>query len=821
MGVNNNDGFGDLPGWLSALRVVECGEGVSAAFAAKLLADLGAEVIKVESPAGDCTRRRGPFPGSAADPEKSGLYIYLNAGKRGVTLDLARHSDREKLDRLLSKADILIHNVPPPGRAAHRLDSARLCADHPQLVVSALSPFGDSGPRRDWRAYELNIQHAGGWAYLGPRGSQSPTLPPLKLFGSQAEFVVGIHASFAALAAYWHRLAGGGGQAVEVSAQECIAAMLEIGLVHYTYGGRENSRLGQVAIVPGKIMECADGFILILAIEDDQWSRLVEFMGNPWWAGEEVFKDRFARSRNADALYALMDDWVRQWKAQELYHAAQARRLPFASVNTMRDLYANAHLRERGFFVPFEQPGVGTLIMPGAPFKAAACGWSLRSPAPGLGEHNAELTEHEAPAPSEIRPTPGHEASQARPTGSALPLAGLRILDLTWVWAGPYCTLQFAHMGAEVIRVESSRRLCPTRFVPPHADDIPGPNRCGYFNQYSQGKRSITLNLSTQNGIAIALELVRHCDVVVENFAAGVLSRLGLGYERLREYRPDLIMLSISGYGQTGPCRNYVSYGPPAEALAGVAAATGYEGGSPCDPGIAYADPNAGILGATAIMAALLHRRATGEGQYIDLSQFEGAVELMPEALLEFAMNGREPERIGNHDPWMAPHNCYKASGDADKWVSIAIGSEQEWRALCATMGRRELADDPRFRTMTLRKRNEAALDRIITGWTCERDRWEVTEALQQAGVAAFPSMSNKDIATDRHLLERGYLVTLEHAEVGSRIHAGIPWTMSGTPCRVRTPAPLLGADTRSVLSQLLGYSDTQIQVLQQEGVLS
>lgn len=801
---------------LNGVRIIECGDGVSAAFAAKLLADLGAEVIKVEPPEGDCSRRRGPFPCNAPDPERSGLYIYLNAGKCSVGLDLTREDGRAQLDRFLVNADILIHNVHPLDRPERGLDSTRLARNHPELVVAALSPFGDSGPYRNWRGYELNIQHAGGWAYLSPRGSQSPELPPLKMFGSQAEFLTGTHASVAALAAYWHRLEEGCGQVVEVSAQECIAAMLEIGLVHYTYGGRENSRLGQVAIVPGKIMECADGFVLVMAIEDDQWERLVEFMGNPWWAGEELFKDRFARSRNADALYAFMDEWVRQWKAQELYHAAQARRLPFAPVNTMRDLYRNAHLRERGFFVPLEQPDVGTLMMPGAAFQVSGRRCAPRGVAPKLAEHNALLNEHKKLPRRETR-----TARAKRDRGSVSgPLAGLRILDFTWVWAGPYCTLQFAHMGAEVIRVESRRRLCPTRYVPPYADDIRGPNRCGYFNQYSQGKRSITIDLTTSPGVSLALELVRHCDIVVENFATGVLERLGLGYDRLREYRPDIIMLSISGYGQTGPCRNYMSYGPPAEALAGVAAGTGYEGGPPTDPGVAYADPNAGILGAAAIMAALFHRRATGEGQYIDLSQFEGAVSVMPEALLEFAMNGCEPDRLANHDRLMAPHNCYKSKGDADKWVSVAVGNDREWRALCDVLEMPLLADDPRFRTMELRRQNQAALDQIITAWTSERDRWESAERLQQAGVAAFPSMSNKDIATNHHLLERGYLVALDHAEVGRRVHAGVPWTMSRTPCKVKSPAPLLGADTRTVLTELLGYGEEQLRALENEGVL-
>jgi crotonobetainyl-CoA:carnitine CoA-transferase CaiB-like acyl-CoA transferase len=461
VGSNNNAESKTRRAALSGVRVVECGQGVSAAFAAKLLADLGAEVIKVEPPTGDLTRRRGPFPGNHADPEKSGLFIYLNANKRSVTLDLMRPVERAKLGRLLRHADILIHNVAPPMREAQGLDSQQLCDSHPELIVAAISPFGDSGPYRDWRAYELTTFNAGGWAFLCPRGSKHPELPPLKMCGSQAGFEVGIHTCFAALSAYWHRLRGGGGQAVEVSAQEVIAAMPLISLMDYTYAGRGFSRLSQYPIVPGKIMECADGFVLALSPEDDQWERLLEFMGNPPWGGDERFKDRFARARNADALYPLMEGWIKQWKDQELYHAAQARRIPFAAVNSMQEVYANEQLRDREFFVPLEQPGLNSIMVPGAPFKADGLGWSLRSPAPRLGEHNAELTAQAEPVQNEGRSVEANESSKARQATPELPLAGLRVLDFSWVWAGPYCSMQLAHMGAEVIRVESSKRLCP------------------------------------------------------------------------------------------------------------------------------------------------------------------------------------------------------------------------------------------------------------------------------------------------------------------------------------------------------------------------
>lgn len=400
------------------------------------------------------------------------------------------------------------------------------------------------------------------------------------------------------------------------------------------------------------------------------------------------------------------------------------------------------------------------------------------------------------------------------------PLAGVRVLDFTWVWAGPFCTLQLAHLGAEVIKVESGSHLCTTRRIPPFADNIQGINRAGYFNQYNQGKRSITLNLRHPDGLAIAHDLVRLCDVVTENFSAGVVERLGLGYETLRKLRPDLVMLSVSGFGRSGPYQSLAGYGPAVSALSGFVAGTGYEDEAPQQLGVSYADPSTGVLAAAAIMAALINRDRTGRGMYIDQSLLEPALALVAEGLLEFSMTGREPRRIGNRDPLMAPHNCYKTRGDANQWVTIAIGSEEEWRNLCRVIGNEQLADDARFRSAALRKHNETALDEIVTGWTSALDRWDITRKLQAAAVCAFPSMSNKDLADDPHLRERRFLVAKEHPEVGKRIHAGIPWTIGGAPGDVSGAAPLLGANTDSVLIELLGLDPERIQRLRSSGAL-
>jgi len=376
---------------LSQIKIVEAGEGISAAFGAKMIADIGAEVVKIEPPDGDLTRRRGPYPSDVPDPEKSGLFIYLNANKRGVVADLTKPEGQELLDKLLANADILIHNVAPGQRAAHGLSTTALLAKYPKLVVTSIARFGDTGPYADWHGYELTSSHAGGWACLSPGASPYPEQPPLKCFGSQCEFQGGIHAATVSLAAYLHRLKTGKGQAIDVSEQECIAAMLENSFMHWTYAHRQASRLGRRILGPWFITDCADGKIFALSVEENQWKALVELMGNPEWTQDDLFKDRITRGDNMDALIALSAEWFAQWKVQDLYREAQGRRIPFAPVNTMSALYKSEHLAERKFFVDLDQPGVGTVRLPGAPTKYGTTPWSVRRPAPRLGQHEDEV----------------------------------------------------------------------------------------------------------------------------------------------------------------------------------------------------------------------------------------------------------------------------------------------------------------------------------------------------------------------------------------------------------------------------------------------
>ena len=400
------------------------------------------------------------------------------------------------------------------------------------------------------------------------------------------------------------------------------------------------------------------------------------------------------------------------------------------------------------------------------------------------------------------------------------PLDGIRVVDFCWAWAGPYGSLQMAHLGADVIRIESAKRLCPSRLIPPWPDNESGVNRAGYFNQYNQGKRSLTLDLKAPEAIDIAKTLVSKSDIVMNNFASGVMEKLGVGYDVLRRIKSDIIMVSLPGYGTSGPEKDFVSYGPPQVAQSGLSALTGYVGGPPMMAGFSYGDPNGGIHATFAVMAALLHREKTGQGQYIDLSQWEAAIMLLPEAVMDYSMNGTQPERMGNRDPHMAPHGVFRSKGD-DRWVSLSVRDEAEWQRLCEVMGQPELSSDARFASLVARKENEAALEEIVTAWTqaCTAD--EATQALQNAGIPAYPSLDAIDMIDNPHVGARDYFVELEHPEVGTRRHMGIPWTMSRTPCEIRRPAPCLGQDTDAVLTDIVGLSQDEIAALREKDILT
>jgi benzylsuccinate CoA-transferase BbsF subunit len=403
------------------------------------------------------------------------------------------------------------------------------------------------------------------------------------------------------------------------------------------------------------------------------------------------------------------------------------------------------------------------------------------------------------------------------------PLQGVRVLDFTWVWAGPYATLLLAMLGAEVIKIESERRSDLMRravvwpLFAPRPLEIP-LNQGMSFNSINMNKLGVTLDLERSEGIDLVRRLVRMSDVVIENMRPGTMERMGLGYEDLRKVNPKIIMLSSSARGASGPESHYAGYATVHHAVGGASYVTGYPDGPPSTT-LGDVDLMNATAAAFAVIAALHYRAEAGEGQFIDYSQCEGVSSVIGEVLLDYEMNGRSPGRQGNADKLIAPHNVYRCWG-VDRWVAIVAETDEEFGALAEVIGRPELATDPRFASADARKENEAELDRIISEWTRARDRDFVADALAQAGIAAAPSRDAQDLFHDPHLRARGAFVEIDHPELGSRWLVGPPWKMSGCEVEARH-APLLGEHNDYVFRELLGMSDAELAKLQREGVMS
>jgi len=779
-------------------RVVEIGAGIGAAWASRLLADEGADVVKVEPTEGDPTRARGPFPKDKPHPEHSGLFLALNANKRGVAINLIE--EREQLNSLIAWADILVLSLQPTQAIDLGLDAATLTSARPDLVILSVTPFGMSGPYADLAATELIVHNAGGWASMCPMTHPSDTsLAPLKNHGHQCALMSGIAAAMTALAVYRSTRETGQGDYIDFSEQDYVAGVLEFGVCAFSYSGVLMSRLSPRGLNPWRFFEAKDGQIFLVCIEQDQWERLVQFMGNPEWATDERFQTPSARRENVELLNTHLETFVRDWNVMDLYHEAQKSRICMAPVMTFAQLDENDHLADRRLFTEVQIDGLGTTRM----MQSAAMYNGQRRPieraAPKLGEHNGML---ESLPPKVVLSSLTQDVVK--------PLSDIRVLDMTWVWAGPFAGMNLAHLGADVIRLESEGRLDLYR-----RGAGPNFNQASMFNQWNLGKRSMALDLRQDRAREMVKDLVSTVDVLVQNFATGVMDRLGLGYDVLKEINPNLVMASISGYGQSGPYREYMGYGPASSPLSGLSSATGYVGGAPEEMGLAMPDPTAGITAALAVVSALLERDTTGKGQHIDVTLWEATTVLGLEGWMQHAMNGTQADRIGNRDPHMCPHGVFHCAGD-DEWVAIACRNDADWRVLSEVIDGLDHAD---FATFELRKANEDALESAIGAWTATRDRWDIAARLQGRKVPAMPTLNCAEVLGDVHMNERGFIEFLEHPEVGVKGYTGIPWRLHHRPNGVDRPAPCLGEHTDAVLREILIYPDDEIEALREAGL--
>ena len=782
---------GVLP--LSDLTVIEVAESIAGAFCGRMLAAFGARVIKIERPPnGSWTRYAEPQLNGYQSPESGALFLYDNMGKESVVLDWKNADGMGDLLNLVGSADVLVDDWQPKMRRSLGIDTDTLQSLNPLLVNLSLTPFGLSGPYADWQSSPLVSLALGGYLYLSGEEDREPLMLP----GYQAQRLTAMKGYAGLMLALRAREMTGKGQPVELSEMEALAALHQFTFVSHQYDGIIRKRAG-VRLATGRrtggypitTLPCKDGYITFSASAPHQWDYVCAMIGredlliDPRFSAFQSLKDA------ADEIDEILLEWVADKTRQEIVElAAGVYSVPASPVFDLRETMQDSQYIERGLFAQFGHRQDGGTTFPLVPFHMSVTQPRF-SPAPSLGEHSGLMVA----ARNKSRKSQMDEGAASQKQAEEGLLNGIRVIDLTRVWAGPLVARILADFGAHVVKVSDPR--------------TPIDRTRGVDNKHNRNKDSLALRLDLPKGRDAFLELAAVSDIVIESFRPHVMNNFKLDYESLRRVRPDIIMCSISGYGSQGAAAEFPAYGTSVESITGVPSLMGYEGEMPMTSGIAYPDPVTGMNAAAAIMTALRHRTSTGQGQYIDLALAEGPVCQIGEYIGAYAHNGTQPARSGNSHYKHAPHGVYPCLGD-DRWLAIAVTCEEQWHALCRVMGASRLLDDGRFRVEVARKTNEAALNDIISSWTEQRDAIETMHALQGAGVPAGAVHRSIDMLNDPHLRERDFFVTLDEKDVGRKTYPGQAIITEGLPKQNWRASVPLGEHNEFVLCDLLGLSD-------------
>ena len=807
----------------------------------QMLATLGADVIAIEPPGGSRSRAVAPFAGDAVDdPERSLFHWSFNRGKRSVELDLGATSGRERFLSLVEGADVVVESAGAGALHDIGLGPEVLAAANPAVVVASISAFGQTGPKARWHESDLIVGAAAG--VLALTGNEDR--PPLRITLPQAYHHASIDAACGILAALHERQHHSGlGQHVDISAQQSFNVASQSFMLNAACNTGPATRVAggvRLAGLDAKVQllwPCADGQVSVTLLFG---SALGPFTRNLMsWVHEEGFCDEATRDKDwvayANQLFdgtepiaeyerikRCVGDFLATKTKDELLAASFERRVLIAPVTTAADVVNSEQWAARDFWDDVET-AAGTVRFPG-PFAAFTTAPRPSLPAaPTVGAHTEEVLAEPPrslaplPRPERAGPTDDRSLSGLPHSGlplSGLPLSGLKVADFMWVFAGPFASRMLSDLGAEVVRVESTQALDALRTAGNFQDDNTDPDWALQFSNINAGKLGMTLDLGSPDARDLVHDLVRWSDVTLESFSPKAMAAWGYGYDSLREVRPDLIMASSCLMGQTGPQRLLAGFGTMAAAISGFFHITGWPDREPCGPFMAYTDYVSPRFLFAAILAALEHRRRTGEGQYIDLSQAEATMQLQTPAILDYTVNGRVMERAGNDDLVFAPHGVYPVAGD-DRWIAIAVTGDQAWKALCEQLGRDDLAD----LDSAARRDRRGELDELVAAWTSERDGEATMAVLQAAGVAAHVVQNTAEAITDPQLAHRGHFVEVPHEAMGATVIEACRLHLSRTPPRVANGAPTLGQHTWDVLTEVLGYDDEKAAELVGRGI--
>jgi len=787
---------------LQGIRVidltVENGE-----LAPRLLADLGAEVIKVEPPEGSAARALAPIRKGV-----SLSWAVNNAGKRSVVLDLTTQADRDRLDTLAAHSDVI---VCPSGTVAPGLSVQDLAAEHRHLVVAALTPYGLTGPWSEWQATDQVLSATGGMTFKAGTLNREPIPAP----GQFSNDVAASSATWAILCALWQRGTTNAGQLLDISINECLAQTADWSLPNFTARVAAGSdfpelRMGSGPVYP--IFKCRDGYVRLIVLSPAQWREMRAWLGEPEYLQDEEYDSFPGRFAIAEAiLNPLYEELFAELSIEEVSAYAQDRGIVCTPVYDAPRALKNEHFDSRGTFQTMEiAPGV-VAQMPSGYFEIDGTRVGPVSAPPSLGEHTEQVfASLGEPRTGVATPAPSH------------PLVGLRVMDFGQGAVGVEAGKLFAEYGAEVIKIESRSHYDFIRVV---TGTEMGPS----FASSSRSKKAMGVNAKFPEGRQVLLDLVKHSDVVIENTTTGAMAALGLGYEDLAAANPRIAMVASQLMGSRGVWAHWRGYGPSTQAPGGLSYLWSYEGSTdPAGTASIFPDHFVGRLSACAALAVLIGReRGTLDGGFIELAQCEAVVGTIADLLAAESVEPGSVNPMGIHSERGTPGANYRCAPDptsgtgAEEWVAITCRSDAEWQSLAALIGQGELGTDPKFATLESRRANVAELDELISAWTIEQGRLDVAERCQAVGIPAGPMVTSLDMMNHPHFVERGFPVHIEQPGVlGPVIFEGPAFHATGMSSPIETPAPWLGEHTVSIATEVLGMSPTLVDELIEKGVL-
>ncbi len=854
----------DRPGALSGLRVIELAD-EQAEYCGLTLAGLGADVIKVEPPGGSPTRRIGPFYKDREDPEGSLFFWHYNRGKRSVVLDLTKEPDVTRLRTLLATADILLESTPKGTLDALGLGADALRKQHPALIHARVTPFGDDGPWSDFKGSDLVHLALGGVMMncgYDPAPDGKYDLPPIAPQMWHAYHVAGEQLSMAIMAALVFRYRTGLGQHVSCAVHEAVAKCTEVDLMTWVMRRapvfRQTCRHARESVSPAPtIAHTKDGRWVManLGNHPDDGKRLIALLDKygieSGLSAETAAPPRTGRfvpgtapdTAKRDLSMEAVQRFVRAFTYENIpWREAQAAGMLWAPLRKPHENALDPHWLKRGSFTDIEHPELGrSFRYATSKWIGTASNWTPGRRAPLLNEDAATIAAPPQPHAPVIAPEP-EPTRTGKPSARGKPFAldGIRVLDFTWFLASAGGTRFLSSFGAECLKVElkshpDTRLAAMAPIGGREAREkatgplrgVTDPDMGGQFNNKNPGKRGISLNVRHPKGLEIARRLVGMSDIVAEGFSPGVLDSWGLGYDKLKEIKPDIIYVQQSGMGAQGTYGRFRTVGPIANSFAGLSEMSGLpEPAMPAGWGYSYLDWMGAYSFALAMLTGLYHRERTGEGQWIDASQTEVGLFIASTTTLDWSANGRIWQRIGNRSPLKpaAPHGAYPCAGD-DRWLAIACFTDAEWAALAEVARRPEWTRDPRFATLAARQSNQDALDALLSEWTRGHDARRLMLDLQKARVPAGVCQTAEDRCDhDPQLAHLEWLTEVTGTRIGRWPVAEVPVKLSESPAyaggRIDRGAPCYGEDNEYVYGELLGMTTREIEDMAKEGII-